>query len=42
MVEVIATDEMVEWFTGLDAEDQEAVDLVVGLLKDQGPTLAGT
>jgi hypothetical protein len=41
MLEVIATDEMVEWFTGLDAEDQEAVDLVVGLLKDQGPTLAG-
>jgi hypothetical protein len=41
MLEVIATDEMVEWFTGLDAEDQEAVDFVVGLLKDQGTALAG-
>jgi hypothetical protein len=41
MVEVIATDEALEWFTGLDAEDQEAVDFVVGLLRHQGPTLAG-
>lgn len=39
MPEVIATDEMVEWFGGLETEDQEAVDVAVGLLADQGVAL---
>jgi hypothetical protein len=39
MVEVIATDEMVAWFTALEVADQEAVDLAVGLLGDRGVAL---
>ena len=39
MREVIATDEIVEWFGGLAAEVQEVVDVAVGLLADQGVAL---
>lgn len=39
MVEVVAADEFAEWFLGLNARDANAVDRVVGLLRQMGVAL---
>ncbi len=39
MVEVVATDEFVEWFDTLETGDQDAVDRYVTLLEREGPQL---
>jgi len=39
MVEVVATDEFTEWYRDLDAEEQSAVEYLVGLLEQRGVQL---
>jgi hypothetical protein len=39
MVEVVGSDEFVEWFESLDDSDMDAVARVVDMLEMQGPTL---
>jgi hypothetical protein len=38
--EVEYTDEFGEWWDGLDAAEQDSVDVIVGLLVSKGPSLA--
>jgi hypothetical protein len=37
--EVVITDECLEWYDGLSAEEQDSVDFGVSLIQRQGPTL---
>ncbi len=41
MVEVVATDEFTEWYRDLDAEEQSAIEYLVGLLEHLGGNKKG-